>query len=312
MSDKVLIDTDIGEDIDDILAIAFALISPEFEVLGITTTDGDTHARGRIARKLALLCGCPNIPVAAGSMRSMPQADPESVGRGSVTQWDLAPDETGLPCPSDVRAAELIAQVARAHPGEVSLLTIGSMANAGQAVVRYPKAAGELKQVVTNGGVFGPGTETSIGWNLRYDPVAASIVARGPVPWVLLPENATATACLSPEDEERIRGSGHALGDLLSVAIDLWRQNKKDAGGRPPHLSDMNVFAFLMGSLSVSRAGVSITVTPQGTLPVLSLAHDLEGPHLTGGRPLDEEAGRRLRSLFLERIESWQPGNAVV
>lgn len=301
MKQKVLIDTDIGEDIDDILTVAFALLSPEFEVLGITTTDGDTHARGRITRKLTAVCGCPQVPVAAGFMLNMPQPDPATIGRGSVTQWDLAPDESGLPPEADVRAAELIAQVADAHPGEVSLLTIGSMANAGQAFVRYPESAGRLKQVVTNGGVFGPGRETSIGWNLRYDPVAASVVARGPVPWVLLPENATATARPTPDDEDLIRHSGHSLGDLLTAAIDLWRRNKKDAGERPPHLSDMNTFGYLLGELDVFPAEISVTVTPRGKLPGLEVAGNPESLHRAGSC-LDEAAGARLRQRFMDRI----------
>ena len=46
---KAIIDTDIGEDIDDILVTAFALNSPEFEVLAVTTVDGNVAARSRVA-----------------------------------------------------------------------------------------------------------------------------------------------------------------------------------------------------------------------------------------------------------------------
>jgi hypothetical protein len=46
--EKVIIDTDIGDDIDDAFAVALALKSPELEILGISTTFGDTEARAKI------------------------------------------------------------------------------------------------------------------------------------------------------------------------------------------------------------------------------------------------------------------------
>ena len=96
MATKTLIDTDIGEDIDDVLAVAFALRSPEFEVLGITTVDGDTRARARIARKLALVCGKPGVPVAAGYARAMPPTTTRatSCGRRSYRRIRTRPKTT--------------------------------------------------------------------------------------------------------------------------------------------------------------------------------------------------------------------------
>ncbi len=301
MAEKIIIDTDIGEDIDDILVTAFALCSPEFEVLGITTVDGDTRARARIARKLALVCGKSKVPVAAGYVRAMPLGDPEDIGTESVTQLDLAPDEEGLPAASESRADELIAKLASEHPGEVSLLTIGSMTNVGQAFVRFPKETALLRQVVTNGGNFGPDRATSIGWNLRYDPAAAGIVSRGPVTWVLLPENATGPAHLRPEDERRIRESGRPLPSFLARAIDLWRANKADATPTP-HLSDLNVLAYLLGGWLDARPGRAfITVPPRGGLAELRVEHEPDGPHLLGG-VLPKKKGAELRELFLSRI----------
>ena len=46
--EKVIIDTHIGYDIDDAFAVALALKSPELEILGISTTFGDTEARAKI------------------------------------------------------------------------------------------------------------------------------------------------------------------------------------------------------------------------------------------------------------------------
>ncbi len=305
MAEKIVIDTDIGEDIDDILACAFALRSPEFEVLAITTVDGDTQARSRIARRLTQVAGQPRIPVAAGFRLNMPQAEPARVGSGSVTQFDLAPVEDGLPPASELRADALIAKLAEAHPGQISVLTIGSMANVGQLFVRYPEAAAKLKQVVTNGGNFGPARETVIGWNLRYDPVAAAIVARGPAPWALLPEGAMGQVRWTLEDAARLRADERPLPRLLSHAIELWRKNKRECTPASlPHMSDLNVFAYLLGGWTGTfRGRAFITVPPRDRLAELRIEEHPEGPHRLG-QAVGKERGEELRALFFGRIFS--------
>src|SRR5258705_500574 len=64
--EKVIIDTDIGDDIDDAFAVALALRSPELQILGITTTFGDTETRAKLLDRFLAEAGRPEIPVAAG------------------------------------------------------------------------------------------------------------------------------------------------------------------------------------------------------------------------------------------------------
>ena len=68
---KIILDTDIGDDIDDAIALTFALGSREFDLLGVTVVYGDVITRARIARKLLRLCGRGDVPVAAGYERPM-------------------------------------------------------------------------------------------------------------------------------------------------------------------------------------------------------------------------------------------------
>src|SRR5947207_3960832 len=65
-SDKIIIDTDIGDDVDDAFAVALALRSPELQILGITTTFGDTETRAKLLDRLLGETGHSEIPVAAG------------------------------------------------------------------------------------------------------------------------------------------------------------------------------------------------------------------------------------------------------
>jgi purine nucleosidase/pyrimidine-specific ribonucleoside hydrolase len=65
-SQKILIDTDPGDDVDDVLAIAFALLRPELDVRGITTVTGDTVKRAHIISKLLTVLGRTDVEIAAG------------------------------------------------------------------------------------------------------------------------------------------------------------------------------------------------------------------------------------------------------
>jgi len=298
---KVIIDTDIGEDIDDILVTAFALNSPEFEVLAVTTVDGNVAARSRVARKLALLYGKPELPVAEGYVRGIPQEDTTYSGfSGGVRYGEIAPDEQGLPPGSLLRADELIARLALRYPGQVSLVTIGSMSNAGQLLVRYPEAAAKLKQIVTNGGNFSS-PEQSIGWNLRYDPLAAAIVSRSTVPWVLLSESTTRYCGLREEDVARLKNAGRPTTELLLQAIHWWHTNKTDATALP-HVSDLNTFAYLLGGWVETTPGkVFIEIGPEGTLPGFRAEDDPRGRVLLG-REIPREKAANLREVLMERL----------
>ena len=295
---KVIVDTDIGEDIDDILATAFALRSPELVVAAITTVDGDTEGRSRIARKLLAVMGSSEIPVAAGYQHSMPRTDLIYPPGTAVRQGEVAPGEEGLPAAAALRADELIARQAAQYPGEITVVTIGSMTNVAMALVRYPETAANIRGIVTNGGQFS-GRPVEIGWNLRYDPIAAVVVASSGVPWTLLPENTTRFAGLRAEEEQRLRQVDTPLARLLTQAIDAWRRNKADATPTP-HLSDLNVFAYLLGWVKTRRGRAILTTVPGG-LAGLDVQDDPEGPHLLG-EEIPPEQGAALRELWMRRI----------
>lgn len=298
---KLIIDTDIAEDIDDILCMAFALNSPEFEVLAVTTVDGNVAARSRVARKVAQLYGVPQLPVAEGYVRNIPLPDTTYTGfSGGVRYGEVAPDEQGLPPGSALKADELIASLAERYPGEVSVVTIGSMANIGQLLTRYPASAAKLKQIVSNGGNFS-GSEHKIGWNLRYDPVAAAIAARSRVPWVLLSESTSRYCSPRAEDVKRLQESRLPTVKILVDAIKWWRTNKVDATTLP-HVSDLNVFAYLLGGWVETVPGnVFIEIGPRGSLPGFRVENNPEGRILLG-REIPREKGARLREIFIERL----------
>src|SRR5215216_3363913 len=76
----IVIDTDVGADPDDALALMLALASPEVDVRGVTIVSGDIGWRARIATRLLGMAGRPDTPVFLG--RGEPRQMSGSEGQG--------------------------------------------------------------------------------------------------------------------------------------------------------------------------------------------------------------------------------------
>ena len=173
MTVKMLLDTDIGSDIDDAVALAYLLAQPECELLGITTVTGQAEARASLASVLCRVAGKP-IPIFPG--REMPlliaQQQPVAPQAGALDRW---PHATDFP---RGQAVEFMRQTIRAHPGEVVLLGIGPLTNIAALFAADADIPGLLKGLVLMCGVYAgwpPGTPLTE-WNARLDPAAAAVV----------------------------------------------------------------------------------------------------------------------------------------
>ena len=123
---KILIDTDIGDDIDDAVAIALGLKSENIEIIGITTVFRDTFSRARIAGRLLALAGKKEIPVYAGSRNGIsekysPKPLCQMTASANVSEYDPvnADDESGE------KAVDFILSAAKKYKKELIILGIG-------------------------------------------------------------------------------------------------------------------------------------------------------------------------------------------
>src|SRR5438128_7114249 len=140
--EKIIIDTDIGDDIDDAFAVALALRSPELQILGITTTFGDTELRAQLLDRLLAETGHNAIPVAAGM--------PTQV-RNSFTQRRYA--EGGqFARSSRPKAVDFILDQVRRYPGQITLVAIGPLVNVGALIDKDPQTFRKLRRLVLMGG----------------------------------------------------------------------------------------------------------------------------------------------------------------
>ena len=175
MPTKVLLDTDIGSDIDDAVCLAYLLAQPECELLGITTVSGEPERRAMLASALCKVAGV-QIPIFPGVEAPLlgRQRQPRAPQAATLSRWAHASAfERG-------QAIEFMRQTIRAHPGEVTLLAIGPMTNVALLFAIDPEIPALLKGLVLMCGVFtnrlarvGP-----LEWNAICDPHAAAMVYR--------------------------------------------------------------------------------------------------------------------------------------
>jgi inosine-uridine nucleoside N-ribohydrolase len=173
MTEKILLDTDIGSDIDDAVCLAWLLARKDCELLGVTTVSGEPLKRAMLASAVCLQAGR-EVPIFPGTEAPLlvPQRQPKAPQSEALKKWGhsekFEPD----------RAVGFLADTIRRHPGEVTLLSIGPMTNIALLFAGHPDVPGLLKRFVAMAGVFTTDTP-GCGrheWNVMCDPHAAAVV----------------------------------------------------------------------------------------------------------------------------------------
>lgn len=179
---KVLLDTDIGSDIDDAICLAYLLAKPECELLGITTVSGEPEKRAMLASAICRAAGRNDVPIFPGAPLPLLVA-PHQQHAQQATALDRWPHETRFP---EGRAIGFLRDTIRSHPGEVTLLAIGPMTNIALLFALDPEIPRLLKGFYMMIGAFTQGivfTGMRYEWNALNDPHATAMVynARPPV-----------------------------------------------------------------------------------------------------------------------------------
>ncbi|MEU2561352.1 nucleoside hydrolase [Streptomyces longispororuber] len=222
-------DCDTG--IDDSMALAYLLASPEIDLVGVGTVSGNTDSVQAAHNTLALiqLSGRDDIPVAVGA--AGPQvgsyAGPVPHIHGHNGIGDIIVPEPDRPVAA-LDAADLILQLARTHAGELRLLSTGPLTNLAEALRRAPELPTLVKDVTIMGGAayqcgnISPVAEANIG----NDPEAAADVLAADWDITLVPLDVTLAHTLEEEDRTLLLDSGRplptALGDMLDLYFDFY------------------------------------------------------------------------------------------
>ena len=213
-----ILDTDIGDDIDDAFALALALRSPELRLVGITTAFGDTGLRARLLDRFLGAVGRGDIPVAAG------------VPTPHENVFTQAAYANRAPKQKHPDAVEFLLGQIRAHPGQITLIAIGPLFNIQAAIERDPATFRQLKRVVLMGGsVYRGYDDGKTGahrppdpeWNIARDPAGARALLAVGVPVFMMPLDSTQIH-LEAKEREEIFSHGSPLTDQLTLLYHQW------------------------------------------------------------------------------------------
>jgi len=238
---RVIIDTDIGDDVDDAFALALALSDPHLQIVGITTAWGDTDLRARLVERLLKQTGRAGIPIAAG---------PKTAAGTTFTQaaWAEAFPEPPKGWPP---AVDFILDEVRRSPGQITLISLAPLSNVGALLQKDPATFRKLKRVVMMGGSIrqgygdlgylpdhGPDAE----YNIKMDiPAAKALFASG-VPIEVMPLDSTQLKL-----DEVQRAILFSQKFPTTEALDaLYRQWASYPGNLTPTLYDAMAVAVVM------------------------------------------------------------------
>lgn len=170
--EKILLDTDIGGDIDDAICLAYLLKEPACRLLGITTVCGEPEKRAAVADAICQAAG-KNVPIVAGLDITMQPVSvyPTPEGACALEHWPHRIYEKG-------DAPAFLYEKIKENPHEIVLLGIGNMTNIAALFCSYPDALKLLKGLYVMNGYFGtdPLPEPYYNWNSWADPLASKIV----------------------------------------------------------------------------------------------------------------------------------------
>jgi purine nucleosidase len=305
---KIIIDTDPGQ--DDAVAILLAFASPELEVLGITAVAGNVPLAltEKNARKICELAGHPEVKVFAGAIRPMVRTlvTAENVhGKTGLNGPDLP--EPRMPLQKEHAVDFIIETLMREESGSVTLCPLGPLTNIALALVREPKIAPRIKEIVLMGGGFfeGGNLTPAAEFNICVDPHAADVVLKSGIPIVMVPLDCTHQALTTAKRVEAFRQLGTRPGVAVAEMLEFFErfdEAKYGTDGGPLH--DPCVIAYLLKPELFSGRYINVAVETASELTMGMTVADWWGvtgreKNVTYLRDVDHE---RFFALLVERI----------
>jgi inosine-uridine nucleoside N-ribohydrolase len=215
---KIVLDTDIGTDIDDAWALGYVLKSPSVDLLGVTIADGDTAQRARLACKLLARLGRTDVPVAVGRRTPAVPADRLDY------QFAWAEDFREY-APVATPAVQFLADVIHKNPNQVTLVAVGPLHNIGDLVRQHPDVIPLVKRIVLMSGsiaasYYGPAAVAE--WNVKLAIPEAQAVYGAAWPLTIVPLDSTSYVQLEDQERERVRNARTPLTTALETLLRLW------------------------------------------------------------------------------------------
>jgi inosine-uridine nucleoside N-ribohydrolase len=276
---KLILDVDTGT--DDAVAVMLAALSPDLDLVGITTVHGNVplpHTTDNTLRVVDAI-GRSDIPVHAGLSRPLVRVGfPTAKRFVPDSDEDMHGTELPLPAPtsrlSGVGAVEYLVETFRATTDEVTLVPVGPLSNIAAALAIEPRLVDAVAEVVVMGGGHAFGNETaSAEFNIWADPEAAAMVFAAGFPRLtLVPLDATHQALVTRDDCERLEGlgtpAGGAAARFVRRRIDAYAKGRAVAAQDAAPVHDALCVAYLLDPAVITTQRRHVSVETQGALTV--------------------------------------------
>ena len=248
---SVILDTDIGDDIDDAYALTLlATLSPQ-KVLGVTTVSGPTEQRAELAAKLLMVAGLPEIPVYAGHKSDQPMS--------RQYEWARGFRSANL---KELPAIEFLHRQIQQAPGEITIIAIGPLTNLADLFQRYPETKGQIKHIFIMGGGLRVGYDNKPPavpeYNIKSDPVSARTVFASGVPLTMAGLDVTSMMQFDEERQKQLFAIGTPATSALAALTNLW-------GNHIPTLFDPMAVAYALGYRFADEERQHVVIDDNGT-----------------------------------------------
>ena len=244
---RILLDTDIGTDVDDAIALALILASPELDLRAVTTVSGDVILRSRIAKKLLTIGGKPAVPVAAGIQRPVLRQR-NFLCIGHEGRGIVSPSESLRVEPA--HAVDVLIDVIRRERPHV--VCIGPLSNLAVAIMKEPDIVLAIPQLTVMGGFLGLHRDVPrVEYNFASDAEAAIVVLNAGIRTTIVPLDVTWQVALRMSHMALLRQSRSRLVHTLCDAIDVWTPIQQSFFGNQPGFDPATV-ALLHDPLTVA------------------------------------------------------------
>ena len=257
----VILDTDIGTDIDDTWALAMLLKSPELDVKLVVSDTGDTTYRAKIVAKMLEIAGRADVPVGVG----IPLKNVPTPQAPWVEGYDLA----SYPGPVHADGVGAIVDTIMSSPEPITLICIGPLPNISAALEREPRIAERIRFVGMHGSVrrgYGGSAEVSAEYNVARNPQACRDAFAAPWDVTITPLDTCGLIKLAGEKYRAVRDCDDPLVQAVIENYRLWVENVTWAQGLDPTTESSILFdtvaiylAFSEELLVMEKLGIRVT-----------------------------------------------------
>ena len=255
----VILDTDIGDDIDDTWALALLLKSPEFDIKLVVGDKGKSQYRAGLIAKLLETAGRTDIPVGVG-------LGPTS-GGGGQSAWVKGYDLKAYPGKVHEDGVKAMIDTIMQSPQRVTLIATGPVPNVAAALKREPRIAERARFVGMHGSVrrgYGGSKNVSAEYNVRADPKACQAVFTAPWDITITPLDTCGLVHLTGEKYRAVRDSKDPMAAAVIANYRVWsadQERAKQAESRSSTLFDTVAvyLAFSEKLVKIERLGIRVT-----------------------------------------------------